>query len=100
MRRFDEVDAVAVIWWRRDEYSRMLKTMTDAHKLPVSFEEWEERADEAISMIASQGGKPVKVDTSLDKFVTNCTMRWLEFDAHGRSQFAADPSNWPARSKL
>ena len=99
MRRFDEVDAVAVIWWRRDEYPRMLQTMADAHKLPASFQEWEQRAHEAISMITSQGGKPVKVDTSLDKFVTYCTIRGLKFDAHGRSQFAADPSNWPARSK-
>jgi hypothetical protein len=99
MRRFDEVDAVAVIWWRRSEYPQMLRTMADAHKLPVSFDEWEKRAREAISMIVSQGGKPVQVDTSLDKFVTYCTMRGLNCDAHGRSQFAADPSNWPARSK-
>lgn len=55
MRRFDEVDAVAVIWWRRDEYPRMLETMTDAHKLPMSFQEWGKRAHEAISMITSQG---------------------------------------------
>jgi hypothetical protein len=65
----------------------------------VSFEEQEQRAHEAISMIVSQGGKPVRVEIRLDKFVTYCTMRDLKFDARGRSQFAADPTNWPARSK-
>ena len=99
MRRFDEVDAVAVIWWSRDEYPRVLQTMTDARKLPPSFDHWEERAHEAISMIISQGGKPIRVETSVDKFVTYCTIRGLNFDARGRSQFAADPANWPARSK-
>lgn len=99
MRRFDEVDAVAVIWWKRDEYPRMLQTMADAHKLPLSFDEWEKRAHEAISMITGQGGKPVKVETSLDKFIAYCALWGLKFDARGRSQFAADPTNWPARSK-
>jgi hypothetical protein len=32
----------------------MLRTMADAHKLPMSFDEWEKRAHEAISMIVSQ----------------------------------------------
>jgi hypothetical protein len=98
MRRFDEVDAVAVIWRNRDEYSRMLETMTDAHKLPRSFDEREERANEAISLITSQGGKPIRVKTSLDEFVTYCTLRSLKLDAQGRSRFAADPSNWPAHT--
>lgn len=99
MRRFDELDAVAVIWWRRDEYPRMLETMTDAHRLPASFDEWEELANEAIATIVSQGGKPVRVETSLQQFVTYCATRGLKLDAHGRSRFAADPANWPARSK-
>jgi hypothetical protein len=73
--------------------------MADAHRLPASFDEWEDLANEAVSTITRQGGKPVRVETRLDDFVTYCTGRGLKLDAHGRSRFAADPSNWPAHSK-
>lgn len=96
---FDQLEAVAVIWWTRDDYPRMLEIMIDAHKLPSSFEEWEELAEDAVAMISDQGCKPIRVETRLDHFIDYCRARGLKFDGRGRSRFAADPGNWPLRSK-
>lgn len=60
MQRFDQLDAVAVLWWSREDYARMLEIMADAHRLPPSFEDWLQRAQEAVAMIADQGGRPTR----------------------------------------
>lgn len=99
MERFDRLDAVAVLWWSRDDYPEMLEAMADAHKLPQSFDEWETLAKEAIDTIRRQGATPVKVTTSLDQLADYCRRMGLKLDGRGRARFAADPGNWPMRSK-
>ena len=99
MGRFSGSDGVGVLWYRREDYPRTLAMMLDAGDLPVSFEKWQERAQEAIAFIEREGGKPVRVEANLDKIINYCLIRGLRLDSEGRNMFASDPANWPASSK-
>ena len=99
MGRFSGTDGVGILWYRREDYTRILATMLDARDLPTNFEHWQERAQEAVSFIESEGGKPIRVEADLDKIINYCLIRGFRLDAEGRNMFASDPANWPASSK-
>lgn len=99
MGKFSGTDGVGLPWYRREDYPRILTVMADNYDLPRSFDEWEKRAHEAVKFVVREGGKPVRVEVKPDKFITYCSLRGLNVDAHGRQMFAADPANWPASNK-
>jgi hypothetical protein len=99
MGRFSGTDGVGLLWYRREDYPRLLTVMLDARDLPASFEHWQERVQEAVSFIESEGGKPIRVEADLDKIINFCLIRGLRLDAEGRNMFASDPANWPTSSK-
>ncbi len=99
MGQFSGTDGVGVIWFSRENYAEALRTMTDAKVLPRTFDEWLERANEAVEFIGREGGKVIRVEFDLNKFKSYCVIRGLNFDAEGRGMFGSDPANWPSSSK-
>ena len=43
------------MWYRREDYDRILAIMDDAEEFPSSFEEWEDTAWRQIDGIRSRG---------------------------------------------
>ncbi len=99
MGKFSHTDGVGILWISRDDYQRFLKLVPDGWTFPRTHADWEKRAHEAVAMVQREGGKPIRVEASLDKLIAYCTLRGLPLDSSGRNAFAADPGNWPARKK-
>ena len=98
MGRFSETNGVGILWFRQEDYGRVLSIAPDARELPGSYDQWLQRAEEAISFILREGGRPVRVDASVDKILAYLTIRGMRLDSDGRNTFAADPANWPKSS--
>jgi hypothetical protein len=83
-----KISVLAVPWYRREHYDRILAVMEDGHLLPASFDEWLERAEQLLKQAAHQGVIPVKAHVDPEPFVDWCRERNLRLDSNSRSQFA------------
>lgn len=86
-------------WYKRADYARILEIMVDAELLPVTFDQWQGKA-EKIERDLIRAGTPVhRVHVDPQQFVTWCAGRGLHVDADGRRAFASDPANWDTGRK-
>lgn len=83
-----KISAVAVPWYKREDYARILEVMSDAHLLPPTFEKWEWRANQVIDQVKNSGSVPVKAHLEPDAFVAWCKGRGMDLDAKARIAFA------------
>ena len=85
---------VGIPWYRRNDYSRILKVMIDSDNLSPTYDEWEKRAKHAERQYSARA-KVYRVEIRPEKFVAWCAERGLNVDADARIKFASDPANWP-----
>lgn len=83
------VSAVGIPWYAREDYRAILEVMTDADKLPKTFEAWRERAEELERQIKSRGHIVVRAAIKPQEFSAWCIARGLNVDANARNLFAA-----------
>jgi len=94
----EQISGVGIPWYRRDQYTRILRIMTDRDRLPAAFDAWEERAKQAEAHIKAAGKPCHRVYIDPDKFSAWCVIRGLNVDAEARMKLAADPANWPDKN--
>lgn len=85
-------------WYEREDYPRILEVMEDADFLPRSYDEWQERAEQAVRMVTQHGGIAVRVPLNAQKFRAWCILRGLHVDGRARQDFASNPANWPNKN--
>ena len=78
----------AVVWYRREDYPRVLTIMEDAHLLPPTWEKWRYSADKVARQAQKSGVVVEKVYLHLDDFLAWCRARGLNVDAKARTAFA------------
>lgn len=84
-----QIRAQGVVWYRRQDYGRILEVMEDADQLPETFDKWLYRAEKAVKEALDRGLLTVKAHIDPDQFVIWCRERGLKVDASARTQFAA-----------
>ena len=84
---------VAMAWYRREDYCRILEIMEDAHLLPVSFERWNDIAQKGERSQKAKGRIVVRAIIDPQDFPGWCKAERLNVDADARRIYAA----WRAR---
>lgn len=82
------VRAVGMVWYRREDYPRILQIMADADKLPATWDKWFYRAEKGRRRIEKDGMVVEKVYLDPDEFPRWCEARGLDIDAKARTRFA------------
>ena len=81
---------IGMSWYSRESYSRILKIMEDADKLPLEFDQWLKKAETGESKLQRAGHIVVRAVIDPDEFVAWCLARSLKVDAQARMQWAGE----------
>ncbi len=81
--------AVGLIWYRPEDYDRVLAVMKDADTLPETYAGWLKEARKAETGIRQQGVLTLRVMVDLDAFLAYCAREGREPVAGTRSHYAA-----------
>jgi hypothetical protein len=84
------IRAVGIPWYRRGDYGRILRTMSDGHLLPKTHADWLRRAEALEQQIKAQGGIAERVYLDPRGFADWCRARGLDVDAEARMRFATE----------
>jgi hypothetical protein len=81
---------VAVVWYREQDYQRLMEMFPDRCRLPKTFADWQVQAGKMSDLLRKEGMTPVKAYIDPDHFARWCEERGLAMDYHARTQFAAE----------
>jgi hypothetical protein len=80
-------------WYRRDDYPRLLKLLGDDHRLPLTFDEWQVKAEQAFRYYSARTAiHRAYIDPQ--KFAAWCLVRGRHIDNDALLEFAGDTRNW------
>ena len=88
-----QIQATGIAWYRREDYPRILAIMSDAQKLPTTFEEWRTQANRTERHIQKSGMSVVRAHIDPDKFLAWCVANGLAPNAAARMQFASETAH-------
>ncbi len=80
----------AMVWYKEEHYQKLLSIFDDAELLPVSFQDWLNRAEEKKSEVEADGDQVIKVFIDPETFPEWCKQKKLAKDANSRSQLAIE----------
>jgi hypothetical protein len=83
-------EIIAMTWYRREDWERLLTVFADADRLPASYEQWLARAEAKCLEYESDGAAVEKVIIDPETFPVWCRKRELKADAEARARFAND----------
>jgi hypothetical protein len=83
------ISAMGIVWYREEDYLRILKIMSDAHVLPDTYADWKRIAETTERQMQSRGVLVVRAVIDLDEFPAWCRTRGLKLDAMARNQYAS-----------
>jgi hypothetical protein len=81
--------AVGLSWVRRDDYSRFLEVMEDAHIFPATYDAWAEKAERQQRNLEARGFAVIRAVLDPDEFLAWCATRGMHVNAEARRLFAA-----------
>jgi hypothetical protein len=79
-----------MVWYREEDYSRILEIMSDADKLSPTFEQWRAGAERGEREMRSRGFLIVRAMLDPLEFAADCAARGICPDAKARTEFAAE----------
>lgn len=82
------VRAVGIAWYRREDYERIRAIMDDRDKLPATFDEWLQAAEELERNLERAGHIVERVYIDPDAFAEWCRLRRLDIDSQARMRFS------------
>ena len=83
------ISAVGMAWYRAEPFGDVRAMMTDAEKLPATFEKFLYAAMKGEEKLRRAGHAVIRVHLDADEFPAFCRARGLDVDAHGRMEYAA-----------
>jgi hypothetical protein len=82
--------AIGISWFNESDYPEVLRIMVDAHVLPRTFRDWQEKATKQFSQLEAEGFKVFRAVIDPKSFPGWCAMRGLDIDAKARTRFASE----------
>jgi hypothetical protein len=83
------VSAVGMVWYKRQDYKRVLQIMEDADVLPPTYDKWLHAAEKAMEKMKRSGHMVVRAYIDPQTFPAWCVEHGLTPDANARSDFAS-----------
>lgn len=83
-----QVQAVGMAWFKRENFTRLLAVFEDSHKLHRTFDEWLRDAEIGRKGLEAKGVRVVCVDIDPDHFIAWCKSRGLGINAQSRISYA------------
>ena len=90
---------VGLVWYRREDYPRVLQIMLDAEDLQESWNEWRRDARRVERELRRQGVPTSRVVLDPDTFLNWCAVRGLEPIASSRSAWASETARARTRNE-
>jgi hypothetical protein len=81
---------VAVTWFREEDYPSLLELFEDAGKMPRTWREWLERAEQMEQRAKAQGCNTVRIYIDPEGFADWCLREGKRANSDGRQRFAID----------
>lgn len=83
-----QVQAIGIPWYLESDYETLLALFTDGHKLPRSFLQWQDKAEQLRKRCVREGKIVVKAYIDPATFPAWCAARGCNVDAGSRMDFA------------
>ncbi|MGB5230792.1 MAG: hypothetical protein WBN83_04655 [Desulfoprunum sp.] len=80
----------AMVWYREEHWETLKKLFTDADRLPKTYGDWLQRAEEMKTQVQAAGDIVIKVYIDPETFPAWCRHKGLAMDAEARSQLAIE----------
>lgn len=80
--------AVAMAWYRREQWPLLLAVSADADKLEPTYEEWLAFASRQIRDLESRGIRVQKIDVELGALTRWCQSEGRAVDGEARAEYA------------
>ncbi len=80
----------ALVWYKKEDWDILRDMFVDTHLLPLTFEDWLDRAEAMRSQVAATGDTVMKVFIDPETFPKWCEDKGLPMDAEARSQLAIE----------
>lgn len=78
-----------VSWYRREDYERIRRMMSDPDNFPETFDEWLHLAEQQFAQFSAQGFVLEKVIVDPDRFNAFCRAAKIKPNAQARVQYSA-----------
>ncbi|MEN8199752.1 MAG: hypothetical protein ABFR63_06720 [Thermodesulfobacteriota bacterium] len=80
----------AMVWYKEEDWDRLLELFTDGHLLPPNYQEWLKRAEEMVKKVEASGDIVMKVFIDPETFPLWCRKKGKEMDMHARTELAIE----------
>ena len=79
---------VGLVWYRREEWPRVLAEFDDAKNMHDTWDEWRQSAENSVEQLARGGAIAYPVELSVDEITTFCRKRGIKNNGQARSELA------------
>jgi hypothetical protein len=93
-----EIQNMCIAWYRPEDYKVLRLLFKDGHKLPLTYEDWEQQVHAICDQLTSQGVIVTKAHIDPKTFPSWCRARDLNIDAKARERFVTEFSNTQQRA--
>lgn len=83
-----QVRGIGLVWYREADYDRLKAMFIDGDKLPRSFLQWQDQAEQLRKRCVREGALVVKAYVDPDTFPAWCQAHGANLDSSGRNAFA------------
>ncbi len=83
------MDNIAIAWYKRDEYDKLLRVIIDKDSMPLNYDTWFEIATVAIEDLKNQGFDVKKIVVDVDELIEWCRVMKKENTAKNRALFVS-----------
>jgi hypothetical protein len=83
------VQAIGMAWYLERDYDALRALFTDGHKLPATFLQWQDQAEQVRKRYVREGYIIVKAHIDPTTFPAWCAANGRDVDASGRTKFAS-----------
>lgn len=83
-----QVQVIGFAWYKEADYQRLKAMFIDGNKLPATFLQWQDQAEQVFKRYFRQGKVCIKAYIDPDTFPAWCAARGLNIDAKARMEFA------------
>jgi len=87
---------IALAWYQREDYPRILQIMKDASTMPQTYDRWLEKETARERLAVHSDKTVVKALINPETFPDWCRINGVKADAKGRMRFA----NWTAAHQV
>jgi hypothetical protein len=80
----------AMVWYRQEHWQALRDMFADTHLLPLTYEDWLQRAESKKTEIQAAGDRVIKVYIDPETFPQWCRDKGLTMDAEARARLAIE----------